>query len=202
MDWALEISSAGVDFSGNDTQTEPGGSAPQAFSIDTTGTTLNAGTTYTFKLTVSSTQTAGNNIALDTLLLMQSPQPATDADQWYYLHFANATPTSLDWEADPNGDGYNNYAAYALGGSPHWFDASMLPVLEPSTPGFNYIYNSRTAQGSNSYIVESSDNLQPPWTPLAGATTETHPTLPGFDRVTMPLPEPSGSRLFFRLHIE
>jgi len=135
VNWALEISSAGVDFSGNVTETEPGGNAPQAFFIDTTSTTLIAGTTYTFKLTVGSPQTAGNNIAFDTLELRASSMPTSDDDQWYYLHFGNPAPTQTDWETDSNGDGYSNYAAYALGGSPHWFDPAMLPVLEPAAPG-------------------------------------------------------------------
>lgn len=79
VQWALTINGTGLSFSGDSGEIEePGGNAVQAFSIDATGTTLNAGTTYTFGLTVSNpTPDGGNNIALDTLTLHAIPEPAT-----------------------------------------------------------------------------------------------------------------------------
>jgi len=199
--WALEISSAVVDFTGNVTETEPGGNAPQAFSIDMTGTTLTAGTNYTFKLTVSSSQTSGNNIALDTLELQATSMPTSDDDRWYYLHFANPAPTQADWDADSSGDGYSNYFAYALGGSPHWFNPAVLPVLETNGAGFDYQYNRRVALSSSAYIVEVSNTLQPPWTPLGGSSAVPHPDLSEFERVTVPIPVDSQTRQFVRLRV-
>lgn len=159
-----------------------------------------ADTSYTFKLTVSSTQTAGNNIALDTLELQASSMPTSDDDQWYYLHFGNPSPTPPDWETDSNGDGYSNYFAYALGGSPHWFDPSMLPVIEAASPGFNYLFNRRLAIDPAAYVAESSLDLQAPWVPLTGATAIPHPDLPDYERGTVPLPDDEPLR-FVRLQI-
>jgi len=126
-----------------------------------------------------------------------------DSTLWFLRNLGNPSPTSADWEADPNGDGYSNYAAYALGGSPHWFDPAMLPVLDPVATGtFDYLFNRRIALGASAYMAESSIDLQPPWTPLTGATVVPHPDLDGFERVTVPLPDDGAPRRFVRLRVE
>lgn len=81
--WNLIISDAGQIFTGINGAIEAGGAAAEAFSIDTTGTSLVSGTTYTFDLTVSSTDTGGNNIALNQLTLNGNvaavPEPSSTA---------------------------------------------------------------------------------------------------------------------------
>ena len=126
-----------------------------------------------------------------------------DATLWFYQNLGNAAPTSADWDADPDGDGYSNFAEYALGGSPHWFEASMLPVLQPSssTDTFDYLYNRRIALGASAYTVESSPDMLA-WSPMPGGTAAPHPDLPGFQRVTVPLPDDGTPRRFVRLKIE
>jgi len=81
VNWALAITDGATSvFGANQTITEPGGNAPVNFSLDATGTTLNAGTAYTFTLAVTGpTETGGNNIALNSLTLTSVPEPSAGA---------------------------------------------------------------------------------------------------------------------------
>ncbi|BDS07589.1 hypothetical protein NT6N_26290 [Oceaniferula spumae] len=209
VNWALEISSAGSYFNGNTTEIEPGGNAPQLFTIETNGTRLNADTTYTFKLTVSSTANAGNNIALDSLTLRQSPFPQTPRATWYYTHFGIPSPTSAQWQADTDNDGSNQLAEYAFGGNPHVSDASAV------TPTANYndtsdklnVTFTRRKAGSHdlTYSVQVSDDLST-WTlPSTEISAISHPILGSdFEQVVVETDgsSPASVRRFIRIKAE
>jgi len=78
--WTLGIDTL-TPFSGSDTVMEATGDGPASFSIDLSGVTLTSGTTYTFNLEVSSLETQGNNIALNSLTLNGNtiPEPSSTA---------------------------------------------------------------------------------------------------------------------------
>ena len=207
VDWALEISSAGVDFAGNLTQDEAGGNAPLLFSFNTTGTTLVAGTTYTFKLTVSSTATDGNNIALDTLTLRQSPHPETERDMWYYLHFGSPSPTPEDWLTDSDLDGSDQFSEYAFGGNPHQTDGqSLITQSEINSDKLEFTYNRRAASShSLNYISEASLDLSTWNISTTEISVVTHPTLgPDFELVTVEsnLDTDQSPHQFIRVRLE
>lgn len=207
VDWALEISSAGVDFTGNVTRDESGGNAPLLFAINTEGTTLDAGTTYTFKLTVSSTATAGNNIALDTLTLKQSPYPATERDTWYYNHFGVSSPSPAEWLIDSDLDGSDQLAEYAFGGNPHTSDISTVsPTSSYNSDNFQIIFTRRmTGSHDLIYTVEASDDLTTWDIPISEISAITHPTLgTPFELVTAKstIDTDQSARQFIRVRIE
>lgn len=209
--WTLNISDGTSIFTGSDQHTEPSGSAAASFSIDTSGTTLNAGTTYTFNLTVSAPNGGGgNNIALNSLTLNQSPHPKTDRATWYYLHFGIAAPAPADWLADTDNDGSDQLTEYAFGGSPHSKNSS------PSTPTSSYNDTSnkleatftRRKTGSHdlTYTAQVSDDLSD-WTTLTASeiSTSAHPTLgDDFEQVTVETDDTSSThpKLFLRMQAQ
>lgn len=189
VNWELIISSGGEDFIGNVTELEPGGNGRQLFTIDTAGIMLNAGTTYTFTLTVSSTETAGNNIALDALRLKKAIDPETESDLWYYLHFGE-TPTSVFWQADSDGDGVSELGEYAFGGNPHVSDSDLMTPLafyNSATDKLNVTYNRRVAGTHNlTYLVQVSENLDLWLLPYQEIDVVQHPKLGSeFEAVTV-----------------
>lgn len=209
VNWALEISSNEVNFDGHETQVEPGGNSQHSFSIDTSGTALEAGTNYTFKLTVSSTQTNGNNIAFDTLTLNQSPLPDSDRDMWYYRHFGISSPSSIDWQSDSDNDGSNQLAEHAFGGHPHVPDQSIVTPTAThnrATDKLEVSFN-RRAPGTHdlTYTVEVSDDLDTWILPATEISSIPHPTL-GSDFVWVTVETDnttsSESRQFIRVRVE
>ena len=127
---------------------------------------------------------------------------ANDGSRWFYRNLGNAAPLLVDWNADLDGDGYSAFGEYALGGSPHWFDPKMAPFLDASAGSLDFIFNRRMALSPGRYAPEWSDDLLSPWTPLGGGSADAHPELPGFERVTVPVPTAGAPQRFIRLKVE
>ncbi|MCK4564473.1 MAG: sulfatase-like hydrolase/transferase, partial [Verrucomicrobia bacterium] len=125
-----------------------------------------------------------------------------DSTHWYLRNLGNAEPTLVDWETDSNGDGYSHYAAYALGGSPHWFVPGMVPLFEPVPAGFEYLYNRRRALDPSDYILETALALvDPVWSLVTGGTAADHPELADYEVVTVPISTDGKTNSFYRLKI-
>lgn len=124
-----------------------------------------------------------------------------DGSLWFYRNLGNAEPTVNDWNTDGNGDGYSHYLVYALGGSPHWFESSMLPYLESGPGRLDYYYNRRLALDPTGYVPESTTNLvDPAWLPVAGAIAAPHPELDDYEVVVTEISTTETNR-FIRLRI-
>ena len=191
VNWKLVISSGSEDFSGDVTEVEAGGSARQLFVIDTAGTTLNSGTTYTFALTVSRAQNGGgNNVALDALTLKRSVGPETESDLWYFNHFGDGTPSLTMWQSDSDGDGVSELGEYAFGGNPHVSDgerSTPLAAYDGERDKFNVTYNRRVAGTHDlTYLVQVTEGFDSWLLPYVELGAIPHPTLGSeFEAVTV-----------------
>jgi hypothetical protein len=124
-----------------------------------------------------------------------------DAEAWSYRNLGVRSLSSTQWLSDPDADGQPIRLEYALGGSPHLAEPDLLPVLEHSNGSWNYLFNRRTALGASAYRVEWSPDLIAPWTEIPGGDASAHPTLNGFERVRLTLPDASAPAGFLRLKV-
>ena len=127
------------------------------------------------------------------------------ADQWLTAETGITNPSPADWLVDYDNDGLIARLEYAFGGSTTTQDSSKLPRVFPDgSGGYQVLFNRRqTGLARSDYLVETSITMeQNDWSPLgiSGATTAPHPTLGGFDQVTIPLPADTARR-FVRLKI-
>jgi hypothetical protein len=102
-----------------------------------------------------------------------------DGNLWYLRNLGNAVPTLVDWGADSNADSYSHYAAYALGGSPHWFDPGMLPLFTKTPSGFDYLQYRSLPQArpmasiaSRSHIDQVGISIPPSSSGMCGRSGE------------------------------
>ncbi|WP_075090982.1 sulfatase-like hydrolase/transferase [Haloferula sp. BvORR071] len=139
--------------------------------------------------------------ALDAaeIAALAAATPELDSrNRWFFRSSGNPSPGPADWNMDLDGDGMNNTLEYALGGNPTTAEISIAPALAGRTFSFN---RRRDGISPASYFPETSGTLAPgSWSPLAGATASNHPTLAGFDLVTVPLPE--NNPCYVRLRVE
>ena len=167
-------------------------------SLDTTNSTL----------TVSGGQPIGTS---------SSAQPGADgtiytgldndglAAQWLNNEISIANPTTIDWSTDYDNDGLSARLEYSLGGSTTSADTALLPNLSTDTSGaMQYRYSQRQSGiDPADYIVNTTTTLDPDdWTLLVPQKFEIipHPTLSGYNQVTVTLP--SGElRRFIQLRI-
>ena len=135
-------------------------------------------------------------------LASKTPDQAL-AGAWFFRHTGNDLPTATDWQNDLDGDGFPALLEFALGGNPTVPASTTAPRLEniPDTPTF--IFNRRQSGLSpEAYTAEFSTTLEPgSWSPLAPAAAVPHPTLNGFDEVSVLLPTEAGDRAFIRLEV-
>lgn len=127
------------------------------------------------------------------------------ADQWLMNETAISSPTVEDWLVDYDGDRLSARIEYSLGGSTSTSDGALLPELAgDGLSGFDFVYNRRQSGiDFADYIVESSTDLVlEGWMPLVPESVEVvpHPSLSGFDRVIVTLPNGDTHR-FIRLRI-
>ena len=129
---------------------------------------------------------------------------ADAAARWHLDQFGDA---SVLWTADDDGDELNRLFEYALGGDPS--------VAEAPDFGYEFAFNMDTEklevsfnrrQGNThglNYIAEASSDLID-WETLTTSqiTSEPHPSLPGFDRVSFEADDETLPQQFLRLRIE
>ncbi|MCU0748605.1 MAG: sulfatase-like hydrolase/transferase [Akkermansiaceae bacterium] len=130
-------------------------------------------------------------------LASQTPD-ANLADLWYHSYTGIDQPTSGNWAADGDQDGFNSFLEFALGGNPTANSQTIAPRM-PDTG--NFIFNRRLAGlPANAYVAEISPNLQTgSWNALGTTSTAPHPALPGFEQVTVQVP--TATRNFVRLRV-
>ncbi|MGJ8652310.1 MAG: DUF4955 domain-containing protein [Opitutaceae bacterium] len=125
------------------------------------------------------------------------------ADQWLTSETGTPNPTLADWLIDYDGDGLSARLEYGLGGSTSTSDQALLPTINPDgSGGYDFIFNRRqTGIDFADYIAETLTDLElDDWVLLNPLATDitAHPTLSGFDRVTLALPNGETKR-FIRL---
>ncbi|WP_193212201.1 sulfatase-like hydrolase/transferase [Luteolibacter marinus] len=121
---------------------------------------------------------------------------------WFLRTLGNEFPETSDWEADDDHDGFSTFAEFALGGSPYHHDPGLAPVLEGPPDGLVFSFNRRSSGiDPAAYQVEGTDDLNSPdWPLIAGASAVPHPSLPDFERVSVPVIS-SLSPFFVRLRV-
>ena len=127
------------------------------------------------------------------------------AAQWLNNETSIADPTTIDWSTDYDNDGLSARLEYSLGGSTTSADTALLPNLSTDTSGAMQYRYSQKQSGIDpaDYIINTTTTLDPDdWTLLVPQKVEIipHPTLSGYNQVTVTLP--SGElRRFIQLRI-
>lgn len=127
------------------------------------------------------------------------------ADQWLTAETGISNPGEADWLVDYDKDGLIARLEYAFGGSTSSSDVALLPKLKTGGGGdFDLVFNRRQyGIESSDYLVEISSSLDPnEWTLLDydKINAIAHPTLSGFDQVTVSVPF-DVARRFIRLQL-
>jgi hypothetical protein len=122
-------------------------------------------------------------------------------NQWFFRHSGNPSPDTGAWDGDEDGDAFNATLEHALGGNPTVANREIAPALKHGETK-QFIFNRRREGiAASAYIPEISATLAAnSWSPLADPAVIPHPTLPGFDQVTVTVPE--AERGFVRLRVE
>ena len=104
---------------------------------------------------------------------------------------------------DDDGDGLDNLAEYALGGSPSdSSDRGVLPVLETVGGDLKYVHVQRSDDDSLVYSLERSESLvAPAWTNAGYIIVGTNVTGGTFNYVTNSIPTTNDTK-FIRLKID
>lgn len=132
-------------------------------------------------------------------LATQTPDE-TKAAAWFFRHSGNDFPSVSGWSADTDGDGMSTFLEYALGGNPTLSSQSITPRLEGAEL---FVFNRRQSGLSPSaYTVEHSVSLEPgSWSAINSGMASPHPTLAGFDEVSVAIPDSQFHRGFLRLKV-
>lgn len=122
-------------------------------------------------------------------------------NQWHFRHTGDPSPDTSAWDRNQDGDLFNATLEYALGGNPTARDTAIAPVLSgDATKAFSF-NRRRDGIPASSYIAETSTALVAgTWSPLGNPSVVPHPTLEGFDLVTVPVPVSDLG--FVRLRVE
>ena len=128
---------------------------------------------------------------------------ADAAPRWHLEHFGHAGPI---WTAEDDSDHLNRLAEYAFGGNPASADAPDFGYelrFNPDTEKLEASFNRRQA-GTHRllYLPQASSDLFD-WDTLTTSqvSSEPHPTLSGFDRVTFETDDNTLPVQFLRLRI-
>ncbi|MCP5538258.1 MAG: hypothetical protein H7A51_18750 [Akkermansiaceae bacterium] len=127
------------------------------------------------------------------------------ADQWLYTEVGVSDPDDVDWASDYDGDGLSAWAEYQLGGSEQQASPAVRPRIQRDSNGeIRYVFN-RRREGADwsAYALEESTTLMPgSWSRVYPdeSMTREHPSLPGFDEVTVPIAD-DFPRWFIRMHL-
>ena len=130
----------------------------------------------------------------------QATRNAT-AEAWFYRHTGNATPTTTDWAADADADGWTARLEFALGGNPTIRSSGIAPVLAADLTTFTF-NRRRDGIAAASYIPELSATLGVgSWTAFGIPLVTPHSDLTDFDRVSVTLPISAAPERFVRLRV-
>jgi hypothetical protein len=130
----------------------------------------------------------------------QATRNAT-AEAWFYRHTGNATPTTPDWAADADADGWTARLEFALGGNPTIRSSGIAPVLAADLTTFTF-NRRRDGIAAASYIPELSATLGVgSWTAFGIPLVTPHSDLTDFDRVSVTLPISAAPERFVRLRV-
>jgi hypothetical protein len=137
-------------------------------------------------------------------LSISAETPVTPFQSWINKFFPNETePAIISPDADPDGDGVNNFAEYAFGLNPD-NASSINPItdlLDHKTGGFSYTRRDPASAGL-SFLVETTTDLIC-WETDAGASESVNSTEGDVETVRVMLP-PSlldEPRLFVRIRV-
>ena len=138
-------------------------------------------------------------MSMESLLLWRE-KLRTEGKKLVFTNWAEQNELSGDdaaWGADPDGDGLNNLAEYALGGNPSSGDAAgVLPASTVDGTGrVEYIYRRRLDRINLglTYTLNTSTDLSSTWTNAgAGHETGTAAIDETFESVTNSVPFTSG----------
>lgn len=138
--------------------------------------------------------------AVEIASLVNASPDANSGSAWFFRYTGNTAPTSADWAADPDGDGFANLLEYALGGNPGLASPTIAPAIGADN-SFAFL-RKRTGISQARYQPEYSSDLKPgSWLPLSGSA-DTLPTAdPDFEKIIIPLPPTSEGRIFARLRV-
>jgi arylsulfatase A-like enzyme len=126
---------------------------------------------------------------------------AVARDQWYFQHGGSDLPSTTEWLADSDHDGFSLLLEYALGGNPTIADRSIAPILSVAGDGFSFSYNLRRDSGLI-YQAERSQTLSAEsWTPYGTPVLGPHPQLKDFEQAGVTLPASSAAAGFIRLMV-
>ncbi len=121
------------------------------------------------------------------------------ANQWLADETGTSNPTPADWLIDYDDDGLSALLEYALGGSTTASDGASLPMIVQDGEGYRFTFNRRQSGiDPSAYIVETSTNLEEDlWEALGPNKLHAapHSELSGFDRVVVPLPDNTPTRV-------
>ena len=120
------------------------------------------------------------------------------ADLWFHRYYGTDQPSTGDWYADGDHDGFNTFLEFALGGNPTTNSQAIAPRMPDTT---TFIFNRRlTDPPAASYVAEVSPTLETGfWMPLGILSAVPHPELPGFEEITVQVPP--ATRNFVRLRV-
>ncbi|QQL44826.1 sulfatase-like hydrolase/transferase [Sulfuriroseicoccus oceanibius] len=145
------------------------------------------------------------NRALDITEVASLANPTNQLrDAWRERHFGTTTP---DWTTDADNDSSELIEEYGFGSNPHIPDTSNHAPsvqLNPTSGKLEITFNRRKPGTHDlTYSVEVSDNLAS-WTlPTTEVSVTDHPTLEGFDQVTVASDADlaTSARLFIRMNV-
>lgn len=121
-------------------------------------------------------------------------------DQWFFRHSGNDSPGDGDWSSDADGDGFEAWLEYALGGNPTAANHLIAPTLHAGDPWEFRFNRRREGIAADAYLPQISGTLAGgSWEPLTAFSIEPHPELDGFDLITVPLPPSAAPSRFVRL---
>ena len=144
--------------------------------------------------------TSSDLLVLPELLATGDPGQLAPYDAWAMVSGLSGLDAEPD--ADPDRDGLQNYAEFALAGSPTVADRELTATrlaLSADGSSLEFTYRRRT-DGALDYTVERSRDLLS-WETVAAVELSINPTAEGdeAEAVTVRVPVPNGGARFVRL---
>lgn len=206
---AVNITGANISFAEIGSGIIPAGT--KLTILDYTGTTLTG--TFTGYAEGATVTAGANSFTLSYVdsnkVTLTSTTSASPYDSWATAKGLDGTPgKDPAFDADPDGDGYDNGLEWILGGNPlSGADGTLVQATATAAGGLTLTFNrEEDSIGQATLTVVIDTDLVGPWTPFAtiGATSAgpvTINTTPDPDAVSVTIPASNavGGKLFGRL---